>query len=104
MLGDAQSHAQDSFGEGDGLPGLVVDRYAQALVVQVGTAGLESLREVWWPVLAELARREGLTAFVERSQAGRKEEGLEALRAAARISPELLPQINQMLMTSGMRL
>ena len=65
------------FGEGDGLPGLVVDRYAQALVVQVGTAGLESLREVWWPVLAELARREGLTAFVERSQAGRKEEGLD---------------------------
>lgn len=64
------------FGEGDGLPGLVVDRYAHALVVQVGTAGLEALRETWWPVLADLARARGITVFVERSQAGRKEEGL----------------------------
>lgn len=65
------------FGEGDGLPGLVVDRYASALVLQVGTAGLEALRETWWPILYDLGKREGLTAFVERSQAGRREEGLE---------------------------
>ena len=65
------------FGEGDGLPGLVVDRYAQALVVQVGTAGLEALRELWWPLLFEIGQREGLSVFVERSQAGRREEGLE---------------------------
>jgi len=65
------------FGEGDGLPGLVVDRYAQALVLQVGTAGLEALREIWWPLLVEIGKREGITAFVERSQAGRREEGLE---------------------------
>ncbi|HJU82625.1 MAG TPA: class I SAM-dependent rRNA methyltransferase [Holophagaceae bacterium] len=65
------------FGEGDGLPGLVVDRYGSALVIQVGTAGLEALRELWWPVLFELGKREGCTVFVERSQAGRKEEGLE---------------------------
>jgi 23S rRNA (cytosine1962-C5)-methyltransferase len=64
------------FGEGDGLPGLVVDRYAQALVIQVGTAGLEALREIWWPVLLELAKARGITVFVERSQGGRKEEGL----------------------------
>ena len=65
------------FGEGDGLPGLVVDRYASALVLQVGTAGLEALREIWWPVLYELGKREGITAFVERSQSGRRDEGLE---------------------------
>ena len=65
------------FGEGDGLPGLVVDRYASALVLQVGTAGLEALREVWWPILFELGKREGITAFVERSQSGRRDEGLE---------------------------
>jgi 23S rRNA (cytosine1962-C5)-methyltransferase len=65
------------FGEGDGLPGLVVDRYAQALVLQVGTAGLELLRDTWWPILFELGKREGLTAFVERSQSGRREEGLD---------------------------
>jgi 23S rRNA (cytosine1962-C5)-methyltransferase len=64
------------FGEGDLLPGLVVDRYAHALVLQVGTAGLEVLRETWWPVLQELAKAEGIRVFVERSQSGRKEEGL----------------------------
>jgi 23S rRNA (cytosine1962-C5)-methyltransferase len=65
------------FGEGDLLPGLVVDRYGPALVVQVGTAGLEALRGLWWPPLAELARAAGITVFVERSQSGRKEEGLD---------------------------
>jgi 23S rRNA (cytosine1962-C5)-methyltransferase len=76
-LWDPQGGTRLVFGEGDFLPGLVIDRYAQALVLQVGTAGLEALREVWWPVLFELGRREGCTVFVERSQAGRKEEGLD---------------------------
>jgi 23S rRNA (cytosine1962-C5)-methyltransferase len=31
-------------GEGDGLPGLVVDRYEDLLVVQIGTAGMERIR------------------------------------------------------------
>jgi 23S rRNA (cytosine1962-C5)-methyltransferase len=65
------------FGEGDLLPGLVVDRYAHALVIQVGTAGLEALRPVWWPLLQDLAKAAGITVLVERSQGGRKEEGLE---------------------------
>ena len=65
------------FGEGDFLPGLVIDRYAEALVIQVGTAGLEALREIWWPILFELAKAEGCKVFVERSQSGRKDEGLE---------------------------
>ena len=64
------------FGEGDLLPGLVVDRYAHALVLQVGTAGLEALRGIWWPILQDLAKAAGLTVFVERSQGGRKDEGL----------------------------
>jgi 23S rRNA (cytosine1962-C5)-methyltransferase len=76
-LWDPQGGCRWIFGEGDGLPGLVVDRYAHALVLQVGTAGLEALRDAWWPVLWEIAKREGLTAFVERSQSGRKEEGLD---------------------------
>ncbi|MBV8062297.1 MAG: class I SAM-dependent rRNA methyltransferase [Nevskia sp.] len=31
-------------GEGDGLPGLVIDRYGEVLVVQIGTAGMENLK------------------------------------------------------------
>jgi len=76
-LWEPQGGCRWIFGEGDGLPGLVVDRYAHALVVQVGTAGLELLRDTWWPILFEIGKREGLTAFVERSQSGRKEEGLD---------------------------
>src|SRR6202522_1279511 len=32
------------YGESDGLPGLVVDRYGSAFVVQIGTAGMERLK------------------------------------------------------------
>lgn len=76
-LWDPEGGCRWVFGEGDGLPGLVVDRYRHALVIQVGTAGLEALRDLWWPVLRGLAEQEGCTVFVERSQSGRKEEGLQ---------------------------
>ncbi len=33
-----------AFGEADGLPGLVVDRYGDVFVVQIGTAGMELLK------------------------------------------------------------
>ena len=33
------------FGEADGLPGLVVDRYNDVLAVQIGTAGMERMRD-----------------------------------------------------------
>jgi len=104
-LNDPQGGCRWIFGEADLLPGLVVDRYAHALVLQVGTAGLEALREIWWPILFELAKAEGITVFVERSQSGRKEEGLqpvnrllkgslggpiEILEGPARISVDLL--------------
>ena len=72
------------FGEADGLPGLVVDRYGPALVLQVGSAGLEALRETWWPELERLGRSRGIRTFVERSQAGRKEEGLAVVNRILR--------------------
>lgn len=34
-----------AYGDSDGLPGLVVDRYGSTLVVQIGTAGMEALLE-----------------------------------------------------------
>ena len=41
-------------GESDGLPGLVADRYADTVVVQILSAGAERWRESWGPLLAEL--------------------------------------------------
>jgi len=62
-------------GESDGLPGLVVDRYADVLVAQFLSAGAERWRD---PVLDSLIEITGCEAIFERSDAEvRKLEGLE---------------------------
>jgi 23S rRNA (cytosine1962-C5)-methyltransferase len=62
-------------GESDGLPGLIVDRYADVLVAQFLSAGAERWREVIIDVLAEVT---GCEAIFERSDADvRRLEGLE---------------------------
>ncbi len=68
------------FGEGDGLPGLVVDRYGDQLVMQLMAAGVERWRE---PLAAALREATGLVDLYERSDAAARErEGL-ALREGA---------------------
>ncbi len=61
-------------GEADGLPGLIVDRYADTLVAQFLSAGAER----WKPALGDaLCRASGLTRLYERSDASVR--GLEGL-------------------------
>jgi 23S rRNA (cytosine1962-C5)-methyltransferase len=61
-------------GESDGLPGCIVDRYGDTLVVQFLAAGAER----WKPVLAAaLLRHTGLAKLYERSDASAR--GLEGL-------------------------
>ena len=62
-------------GEGDGLSGVVIDRYGEALVVQLLTAGAERMRDDLVTQLTELLHPH---AILERSSgAVRKNEGLE---------------------------
>lgn len=62
-------------GESDGLPGLIVDQYADVLVVQFLAAGVEYWREVICDILMELTRPNSL---YERSDVDvRKLEGLD---------------------------
>ncbi len=62
--------------ESDGLPGLVVDRYGEILVLQLLTAGCEFWRETLADLLLE---QTGATAIYERSDADvRALEGLSA--------------------------
>jgi 23S rRNA (cytosine1962-C5)-methyltransferase len=69
-------------GESDGLPGLVVDRYADVLVAQFLSAGVERWREEILDLLVELS---GCEAVFERSDAEvRKLEGLEPRTGFAR--------------------
>ena len=47
------------FSEADGLPGLTVDRFGNILVTQVGTVGMELMRERLYPMLLDVLRAEG---------------------------------------------
>jgi 23S rRNA (cytosine1962-C5)-methyltransferase len=61
--------------EGDGLPGLVVDRYADILVAQIHTAGMERQRSV---LIDALMEETGATGVLLRNESqSRRREGLE---------------------------
>ena len=61
--------------EGDGLPGLIVDRFAEILVVQIHTAGMERLRSLVIDALAEATGTRGI--LVRNDSQSRRREGLE---------------------------
>ena len=64
------------YGESDGLPGLVVDGFDNVLVVQIGTAGMERVRDDVVRILVERCRP---AAVVLRNDlASRSLEGLES--------------------------
>ena len=58
--------------EGDGLPGLVVDRFADHLVVQVGTPGMAALEPAWLPALVAAARPASILQRANQSAANRE--------------------------------
>jgi 23S rRNA (cytosine1962-C5)-methyltransferase len=74
-----QLHYRLVYGEGDGLPGVVVDRYGEVLVVQISTAGMERARDELIEALAQILKPavlllrndtpsralEGLASYVE---------------------------------------
>src|SRR5439155_18696429 len=61
--------------EGDGLPGLVVDRFADILVAQIHTAGMERLRPLLLDALMEETGVQGL--LLRNDSQSRRREGLE---------------------------
>ena len=61
--------------EGDGLPGLIVDRYAEILVAQIHTLGMEQLRPLIVEALMDETRARGL--LLRNDSQSRRREGLE---------------------------
>lgn len=62
-------------GEGDCLPGLIVDRYANTLVMQISTLGMEHLKPF---VVDYLVKKLNVESIYEKSNLpSRKEEGLQ---------------------------
>jgi 23S rRNA (cytosine1962-C5)-methyltransferase len=68
--------------EGDELPGLAIDRFGDALVVQIATAGMEELRE---PLVAALERLlSPVTIILRNDVPARSLEGLDLYVRAAK--------------------
>ena len=67
------------FSEADGFPGLIIDRYEDVLVSQVGTFGMERLKAVIYPLLLNVmdAAGEEIHGIYERNDSSiRDKEGL----------------------------
>ncbi|HAX70140.1 MAG TPA: 23S rRNA (cytosine(1962)-C(5))-methyltransferase RlmI, partial [Anaerolineae bacterium] len=72
-------------GESDGIPGLIVDRYADLLVLQSLTAGTEFWKETFADLLIEVT---GIETIYERSDADVRElEGLLPITGSLRGDP-----------------
>ena len=69
------------YGESDGLPGLVIDRYGPACVVQIGTAGMERLKPQIQQALEQVLRCESL--LFKNDSSAREMEGLPCYVEAA---------------------
>jgi 23S rRNA (cytosine1962-C5)-methyltransferase len=86
----AEPYYRVVYGESDGLPGLVIDRYGTGCVVQIGTAGMELLKaEIQHAVLKVLRcemllfkndgavrEMEGLPSYIETARGAADELGL----------------------------
>jgi 23S rRNA (cytosine1962-C5)-methyltransferase len=75
------------FGESDGLPGLVIDRFGSVLSVQITTAGIEQRKEVLIAALVDLLNPEVIVLKNDTSQ-----RQLEGLNQASEIVYGQLPE------------
>ena len=67
------------FGEADGFPGLTVDKFADILVTQTLSVGMEKLKSMLFPLIAEVLRADGheISGIFERNDVKIRElEGL----------------------------
>ena len=65
-----------AYSEGDGLPGLIVDRYGDTVVVQINTAGMERVKDEIILALQEVVRPSCIV--LRNDSAGRALEGLDS--------------------------
>jgi len=72
----AQPYYRLVYGESDGLPGLVVDRYDDVLVVQIATAGMEAQKEAILEALTQVIKPRGI--LLKNDSGAREQEGLQS--------------------------
>lgn len=79
VMGEDLSCCRLIFGEADGFPGLTIDRFAELLVAQTLSVGMERLKPTLFPLLAEVLREDGVEIrglFERNDVALRAREGL----------------------------
>ncbi len=81
------------YSEGDGLPGLIVDRYGDCLVVQVSTAGMEQLTELVLEALEALVQPRVIV--LRNDTQIRQLEGLGSFKGVVRGELDPLPVITE---------
>jgi len=80
------------YGDSDGLPGLVVDRFGDVLVVQISTAGMELLRQAVVEALDQVLKPRAI--LLRNDGKMRAAEGLESyVEDALGQAPELAPLV-----------
>ena len=93
--GDVTDGARMVFGEGDSLPGLIVDAYADTVVMQCQSAGAERIK----PLVVDFFMKRGAARVVERGDADvRQKEGLPSIKGlrTLSLSPTMTFQIRKM--------
>ena len=86
------------FGEADQFPGLTVDRFNNVLVTQTLSVGMERLKPVLFPLLAEVLRADGQTIdgiYERNDEALRAKEGLEQNKGWFALPGESHPESTQ---------
>uniref|UniRef100_UPI004038872C class I SAM-dependent rRNA methyltransferase n=1 Tax=Faecalibacterium prausnitzii TaxID=853 RepID=UPI004038872C len=86
------------FGEADQFPGLTVDRFNNVLVTQTLSVGMEKLKPVLFPLLAEVLRADGQTIdgiYERNDEALRAKEGLEQNKGWFALPGESHPETTQ---------
>lgn len=96
---EARSVYRVVHGEADGLPGLVVDRYDKAVVVQILTAGMDRRRGLILQALEEVLRPQAVVARNDSPM--REREGLARERGAIRgtLPPDLSVELHGLTVT-----
>ena len=95
VMGGDVSCCRVIFGEADGFPGLTVDRFSNILVTQTLSVGMERLKDVIFPLLAEVLRENGerIDGIYERNDVSiRALEGLEQGKGWYELPGEEHPQ------------
>ena len=95
VMGGDVSCCRVVFGEADGFPGLTVDRFSNILVTQTLSVGMERLKDIIFPLLAEVLRESGerIDGIYERNDVAiRALEGLEQGKGWYELPGEERPQ------------